>query len=160
MSGHTLAELVTRLAGSTRSAPRALPRASREPPIPLSFAQQRLWFLSQLEPGSPLYNIAGVARLRGHLEVSTLSRVLELQVARHEVFRTSFAAVDGVPRASVAEHVPFTLPDGVPFPTLAAYDDACAAAGLRLVTRTADWAGEEPYEGGGYAVSVHEKRGA
>ncbi|MET0401709.1 MAG: amino acid adenylation domain-containing protein, partial [Cystobacter sp.] len=75
----------------------------------LSFAQQRLWFLSQLEPGSPLYNIAGVARLRGNLEVATLSRVLELQVARHEVFRTSFAAVDGVPRATVAEHVPFTL---------------------------------------------------
>jgi hypothetical protein len=52
-------------------------------------------------------------------------------------------------------HVPFTLPDGMAFPGLDDYDAACAAAGLALVERTADWAGEEPYTGGGYAVSVH-----
>lgn len=56
-----------------------------------------------------------------------------------------------------AEHVPFTLPDGVPFPGLDDYDAACAAAGLALRTRTADWDGREPYEGGGYAVSVHRR---
>jgi SAM-dependent methyltransferase len=54
-----------------------------------------------------------------------------------------------------AEHVPFTLPDGVPFPDLAAYDTACVGAGLTLRTRTADWDGVEPFDGGGYAVSVH-----
>ena len=54
-----------------------------------------------------------------------------------------------------AEHVPFTLPEGVPFPGLADYDAACAAAGLALVERTADWDGHEPWTGGGYAVSVH-----
>ncbi|PVZ12101.1 class I SAM-dependent methyltransferase [Actinomycetospora cinnamomea] len=53
------------------------------------------------------------------------------------------------------DHVPFTLPDDVPFPSLADYDAACAAAGLALRERTADWAGREPYAGGGYAVSVH-----
>ena len=58
-----------------------------------------------------------------------------------------------------AAHVPFTLPDGVPFPGLDDYDAACAAAGLHLVTRTADWDGAEPYAGGGYAVSVHARPG-
>jgi len=56
-----------------------------------------------------------------------------------------------------AEHVPFTMPADVPFPGLEDYDRACAAAGLELRERTADWAGEEPYAGGGYAVSVHVK---
>jgi SAM-dependent methyltransferase len=55
------------------------------------------------------------------------------------------------------EHVPFTLPDDVAFPGLDDYDAACAAAGLVLTDRTADWAGEEPYTGGGYAVSVHTR---
>jgi SAM-dependent methyltransferase len=58
-----------------------------------------------------------------------------------------------------AEHVPFALPDGVGFPTLADYDAAAAAAGLQLTARSADWAGEEPYRGGGYAVSVHTRTG-
>lgn len=57
------------------------------------------------------------------------------------------------------EHVPFTLPGGVAFPTLEQYDEAGSAAGLVLTDRTADWAGEEPYTGGGYAVSVHTRRG-
>lgn len=57
------------------------------------------------------------------------------------------------------EHVPFTLPEGVPFPTLRRYDEACDAAGLVLAARSADWDGEEPYTGGGYAVSVHTRKG-
>jgi SAM-dependent methyltransferase len=57
------------------------------------------------------------------------------------------------------EHVPFALPDGVGFPTLADYDAAAAAAGLELTARSADWAGEEPYGGGGYVVSVHTREG-
>ena len=52
-------------------------------------------------------------------------------------------------------HVPFTLPDGVPYPGLDRYDAATDAAGLVRRCRTADWDGMEPYEGGGYAVSVH-----
>lgn len=59
-----------------------------------------------------------------------------------------------------AEHVPFTLPDGVGFPTLDEYDAACAAAGLTPVVRTADWDGAEPYAPeAGYAVSVHQRVG-
>ena len=56
-----------------------------------------------------------------------------------------------------AAHVPFTLPDGVAFPTLAGYDAACRDAGLVLTDRTADWDGAEPFTGGGYAVSVHTR---
>jgi SAM-dependent methyltransferase len=59
-----------------------------------------------------------------------------------------------------AEHVPFTLPDDVPFPDLVAYDTACVGAGLTLRARTADWDGSEPYAGGGYAVSVHALGGS
>lgn len=56
-----------------------------------------------------------------------------------------------------ADHVPFTMPPGVAFPDLAGWDAACAAAGLPLVARTADWEGHVPFRpGGGYAVSVHE----
>lgn len=54
-----------------------------------------------------------------------------------------------------ADHVPFTLPDGVAFPTLTEWDDATTAAGLTLEHRSADWDGHEPYAGGGYVVSVH-----
>jgi SAM-dependent methyltransferase len=57
-------------------------------------------------------------------------------------------------------HVPFTLPEDVAFPGLHDYDAACAAAGLALTERTADWAGEEPFTDGGYAVSVHTKTDA
>jgi SAM-dependent methyltransferase len=52
------------------------------------------------------------------------------------------------------EHVPFSLPESVPFPGLAEFDAAADAAGLVLRERTADWEGHEPYTGGGYAVSV------
>jgi SAM-dependent methyltransferase len=53
------------------------------------------------------------------------------------------------------EHVPFELPGGRDYPDLASWDAACAAAGLTLLRRTADWAGLEDYTGGGYVVSLH-----
>src|ERR671917_77573 len=65
--------------------------------IPLSFAQQRLWFLDQLEPGSTLYNIALAMRLRGPLNQSALNRTLSEVVSRHEVLRTRFETVVGQP---------------------------------------------------------------
>ena len=57
---------------------------------PLSFAQQRLWFLDQLEPGSAMYNMPAAARVRGSLSVPTLQAALDEIAKRHEVLRTIF----------------------------------------------------------------------
>ncbi len=68
----------------------------RQGPLPLSFAQQRLWFLDQLEPNSPLYNVPVMARLRGTLDLGALRQTLNAIVARHEALRTRFVdANDG-----------------------------------------------------------------
>jgi hypothetical protein len=69
----------------------------REVDLPLSFAQQRLWFIDQLEPGSSAYNIPFALRLTGTLDVRALGRSLDLLAARHEVLRTRFPQVDGEP---------------------------------------------------------------
>ncbi|MCH5644318.1 amino acid adenylation domain-containing protein [Gordonia sp. ABSL49_1] len=70
--------------------------------IPLSFAQQRMWFINQLDSGSAAYNIPVVLRLTGELEVSALRAAVADVVVRHEVLRTTFLAVDGVPFQLVA----------------------------------------------------------
>ncbi|HSL71820.1 MAG TPA: condensation domain-containing protein, partial [Longimicrobiales bacterium] len=77
-------------------APPLVPIA-RDAELALSFAQQRLWFLDQMEPGSALYNIPAAVRLRGVLNVEALERTLSEVVRRHEVLRTHFAGVDGEP---------------------------------------------------------------
>ncbi|HEX6095008.1 MAG TPA: non-ribosomal peptide synthase/polyketide synthase [Thermoanaerobaculia bacterium] len=75
--------------------------ADRNQPLPLSLAQQRLWFLDQLD-GSAAYHIPTSLRLIGDLDVTALRAALDRLVARHEVLRTSFAAVDGVPYQQIA----------------------------------------------------------
>ena len=69
----------------------------RDKPIPLSFAQERLWFLAQLEGLSATYNMPAAMRLRGSLDFSALQQALAEIVHRHEVFRTSFANSNGIP---------------------------------------------------------------
>jgi amino acid adenylation domain-containing protein len=78
------------------------PRASRES-APLSFAQQRLWFLDQLEPESAVYNIAKAIRMDGALNVEALQKALDAIVARHEILRTTITAVNGNPLQVVVE---------------------------------------------------------
>ena len=63
--------------------------------LPLSFAQQRLWFLDQLEPGNPFYNITKAVRLTGSLNADALEKSLNEVVRRHEALRTTFPAVGG-----------------------------------------------------------------
>ncbi|GAA0229475.1 hypothetical protein GCM10009527_027460 [Actinomadura nitritigenes] len=75
--------------------------ADRDRPLPLSFAQQRLWFLDQLEPGSAEYNVPLALRLRGDLDAAALDAALATVVERHEVLRTRLVAVDGVARQVV-----------------------------------------------------------
>jgi hypothetical protein len=65
--------------------------------LPLSYAQQRLWFLDQLEPNSSFYNVPAAVRLSGALNVEALQRTLSEVVRRHEVLRTHFITVDGKP---------------------------------------------------------------
>ena len=74
--------------------------------IPLSFAQQRLWFLDKLEPGSPAYNIPAAVRLRGRLDSTTLHRSLATVVRRHEALRTTFGAEGGRPFQRISPDVP------------------------------------------------------
>jgi amino acid adenylation domain-containing protein/non-ribosomal peptide synthase protein (TIGR01720 family) len=68
----------------------------RSQPVPLSYSQQRMWFLWQLEPNSPAYNVGGMARLRGVLDVSRFEAALHALIARHETLRTTFPSVNGV----------------------------------------------------------------
>jgi amino acid adenylation domain-containing protein len=73
----------------------AIEVVSREGPLPLSFAQERLWFLDQIEPDSPAYNLPLRVRLDGALDVDVLERSLRAVVERHEALRTTFAIADG-----------------------------------------------------------------
>ena len=66
-------------------------------PLPVSWAQRRLWILAQLEPESVAYHCPGAVRLRGVLHVAALDAAVQAVVARHEVLRTTFTAVDGEP---------------------------------------------------------------
>src|SRR5437867_3135380 len=70
-----------------------------------SFAQERLWFLDQLQPGDPAYNLHVALRLEGDLDAAALERALEVVVARHEALRTTFPTLDGQPVLSVSARV-------------------------------------------------------
>ncbi len=89
--------------GHYRAAPIPLGKAvPRDQVLPLSFAQQRLWFLAQMEGGNATYHLSIGLRLRGVLDRAALERALDRIVARHEALRTSFAVVDGEPVQHVA----------------------------------------------------------
>ena len=106
-------EIIFRLKNSTNlnnlNLAKMIPVA-RAAQIPLSFAQQRLWFLDQFEPNSASYNIPSAVRLRGELNEAALRRTLNEIVRRHESLRTSFAMQDGAPVQIIAEQLVLTLP--------------------------------------------------
>jgi amino acid adenylation domain-containing protein len=87
-----------------------LPHASREHPLPLSFAQQRLWFLDQLEPGNPLYNMPGAMRLEGRLDTAALQQALSEIVRRHETLRTTFETSGETPIQIISAPAPVMIP--------------------------------------------------
>ena len=97
---------------SEQSASASIPisRISRETDPRLSFAQQRLWFLDQLEPGNPLYNVPCAVRISGDLNVPALERSINEIIRRHEILRTRFASRAGQPVQVIAPSLNIPLP--------------------------------------------------
>jgi amino acid adenylation domain-containing protein len=105
-----LLELRMQQARAQAAGPVLAPRPRVGPP-PLSFAQQRLWVLDRLEPGTAAYNLLRPLRLRGVLDVAALERALDALRARHESLRTTFAEdADGVPVQVIHPAAPVPLP--------------------------------------------------
>ncbi len=87
----------------------AVTRVSRDSDLVLSFAQQRLWFLDQLEPGSNAYNMGSAVRLQGALDLAALEQSFREVMRRHESLRTRFGVVNEVPVQVIAEAPEFSL---------------------------------------------------
>jgi amino acid adenylation domain-containing protein len=107
-----LARLVERALAEGEGSVPAPPivRVHRDGPLPASFAQQRLWFLDQLNPGRAAYNIPIAVRLAGRLDLPALRQALNEVVRRHEVLRTTLAAEGGIPRQVIAGRLELPLP--------------------------------------------------
>jgi amino acid adenylation domain-containing protein len=109
---HRKAEILTILrdGGVKRAPERAwLAQVLRQGDLPLSFAQQRLWFLDQLEPNTSAYTITSRQRLRGSLDLTALASAFTELVRRHESLRTTFASKDGEPVQRIADPGPVTF---------------------------------------------------
>src|SRR5687767_13415078 len=97
----------------------------RDQPLPLSYQQERLWFLDQLAPGNPAFNMASPVQLAGPLDIGALERCLSELASRHESLRTTYTVHDGQPVQVV--HAP--QPVRLPLEDLSALPaDECAAA--------------------------------
>ncbi|HET6978368.1 MAG TPA: amino acid adenylation domain-containing protein, partial [Pyrinomonadaceae bacterium] len=105
----TLAERIEAAQQSVVSLPPIAP-ALRAETLPLSFAQERLWFIDQLEPESAAYNIPGGVQLSGWLQVAAFEQSLREMVRRHEALRTSFVDLAGQPAQQIATELHFDLP--------------------------------------------------
>ena len=106
----TVAGLAARLAEETQEGLPAIPRASGRERGALSFAQARLWFLDQLDPGSPMYNLPAAVELAGALDRPAFAVALGEIVRRHEVLRTVFRSEAGEPVAVVSPPSGIALP--------------------------------------------------
>jgi amino acid adenylation domain-containing protein len=133
--GPTVAELAhaieAALAAGAPAADGPIPRAGRDGALPLSFAQERLWFLDRLQPGETVYNLPLVLRLRGELDAAALAAAFGEIVRRHEVLRTVFAERDGEPVQVVLPAAPRALPavDLAGLPAAAREREAARLAG-------------------------------
>jgi amino acid adenylation domain-containing protein len=111
----TVARLAAHVPALRPGGPAAPPLVAgvRPTPVPLSFAQQRLWFLDQWEPGTSAYNVPLAVRLTGPVSVPAVAASLELIAQRHEVLRTTFPVVDGAPVQAIAAQaaVPVSVVD-------------------------------------------------
>ncbi len=112
LSSTERAALVSRLKqqrAAERESAQGIPLRGEAAHYPLSFAQQRLWFLEQLEPDGP-YKVPAAFRLRGPLQVAALEQSVNEIISRHEVLRTTFAEIDGRPVQIVAPRLTLSIP--------------------------------------------------
>ncbi|MCP4664329.1 MAG: non-ribosomal peptide synthetase, partial [bacterium] len=109
--GPTVAELAVAIERQ-RGAGEAVPPIGPAPrdPVPLSFAQERLWFLQQLEPSATAYHLPVAVRLSGAVDRAVLARALDEVVRRHEVLRTCLVPVAGQPHPVIADALSVPLP--------------------------------------------------
>ncbi len=104
------AEIIALLQGQSAAPEAQTPCPQARPPVlPLSFAQERLWFLAQLEGSAGAYNLALLLHLRGPVQHSALADALAAVLARHEVLRTRFPVTDGVPRQQIEAEVELSV---------------------------------------------------
>ncbi len=106
-------ELLARLLadkGIQMDQPLILPVPRRGEPIPAGIAQARLWFLEQLSPGNPAYHMVTAFRLRGSLDLVALQESLDSVLDRHEILRTGFPSLEGVPVQVIGSHARMALP--------------------------------------------------
>jgi len=113
---HKKAEIISFLKAANRTSnftPTPIVPLGRDGNLPLSFAQQRLWFLDQLVPNNPFYNVPAALRLTGSLNFSALQQSFNEIVRRHEALRTTLAVVSGQPvqRIGAAFHLPINVVD-------------------------------------------------
>src|SRR5689334_13550350 len=105
-----LMNFLAQVGAMAQAAAPAVVRLSRDEPLPLSYAQERLWIFDRLNPNSPVYNVSGGVHLKGHLDLSALERSVNEIVKRHEVLRTNFMIVDGQPRQNVLPDLQLEIP--------------------------------------------------
>ncbi len=104
-----LAQACTAESTGSETAPETIPPHPENAPIPLSFQQERLWILNQIEPGRATFNFTSALRLRGRLDDSALATALSSLVARHGILRTAFVEEDGVPEQLVLSPAAFAM---------------------------------------------------
>ena len=114
LSPEQLQRLIDSLRGKAPQPAAMAPEIPPRPPglerLPLSFSQERLWFLDRLDPGSAVYNMPAAVELRGALRPAALAAALSAVVRRHEALRTTFAEVGGVPVQRIAPPAETPLP--------------------------------------------------
>nr|WP_314533777.1 non-ribosomal peptide synthetase [uncultured Pseudomonas sp.] len=126
------------VSGNTNRQP-PIEQVDRNQPVPLSYSQQRMWFLWQMEPDSPAYNVGGMARLRGELDVERFDAALQALIMRHETLRTTFPSIDGVARQQVHPHAGMRL-------ELRDFSALAAADRERQVQQLADEEAHQPFD--------------
>ncbi|MGP0067609.1 MAG: amino acid adenylation domain-containing protein [Isosphaeraceae bacterium] len=109
----TVAGLAERVEAVRRGAARRevarIEPAARVSPLSLSFSQEALWFLDQLAPGQPTFNVTAAVRIAGPLDLGALQRSLDELVRRHESLRTTFVAIGGTPHQVIARSLRIAL---------------------------------------------------